>query len=352
MTTITKVKGRGFKALNFESDLSEKQILAGKNGSGKTARIQAMQLLTLGYIPGTGKKYDMIWNAFGSPNHGKFSVSIVVDGVEIEKQFTYSKSGKVSLLNRINKRKAGKDEFTSMVSSKGLRVVDVDEFLSLSSAKKTEFLFEMIPPTDDYYDLCRKVEELKQQKKDVSRKYKEVEAVVNNLEVTLAQMDVPERNLGNIREEIKNTESQVKNVQEQISHIEWEAKKAEEDRRKEQERIKREQEEQDRKRKEQENQEGSTGDNQEYVDVWSKKHFYDQPEEENIDNNQEYEFSGILSQDDNRIFKFEEGGNVYTREDVENMLQDVLEALSICDHCPARIVVKDKIKKNNGGQKI
>ena len=47
---------------NKHIELADKNILVGKNGSGKSTVLNAIQLALLGYIPGTNKQNRDIFN--------------------------------------------------------------------------------------------------------------------------------------------------------------------------------------------------------------------------------------------------------------------------------------------------
>lgn len=54
--TITRVVARGWKVGNFDVALSGRTLLVGRNGSGKTAVLDAARAAILGYVPALGKR--------------------------------------------------------------------------------------------------------------------------------------------------------------------------------------------------------------------------------------------------------------------------------------------------------
>jgi energy-coupling factor transporter ATP-binding protein EcfA2 len=127
---IKRLAAKNLKGLSFAHDLGEATVFIGKNGSGKSARLEAAMIGLLGYLPSLGKR-----------NADTMELSSSV-GMSVELEFGEENlSGKNTLVLQRNAKgvKAKKDFAVESVS---VDMVNLDEFMALSFAKKVDHLFQ------------------------------------------------------------------------------------------------------------------------------------------------------------------------------------------------------------------
>jgi exonuclease SbcC len=160
---IKEINGKNLKGQTFNQELTGKDIFIGRNGSGKTTRIQAIGGSMLGYIPGNGKTaHDTFKLATGN----EVTIGMKVDEFEFsrtfERQEKYDKKmGKTNIsisesvvvlpgqgeTNDTQKRARIENEIGSFPV-----MLDFNNFLELSDAKRRDFVYSLSPITSNSWD--------------------------------------------------------------------------------------------------------------------------------------------------------------------------------------------------------
>ncbi|MDW0113807.1 hypothetical protein QT711_11470 [Sporosarcina saromensis] len=160
---IKEIVIKNMKGQTTSQSLTGKNILIGKNGSGKTTRIQGLGLAMLGNVPGQAKTSAA---NFKFATGDEMVVGLKLDGFEFTRSFTRdekfnSKTGErtVSIKEGISVS-PGKGERT--VTQKKDRILqeignfpvamDFNEFLKLSDAKRRDFIYSLSPIDSTSWD--------------------------------------------------------------------------------------------------------------------------------------------------------------------------------------------------------
>lgn len=124
---------------NKHVELADKNILVGKNGSGKSTVLNAIQLALLGYIPGTNKQNRDIFNhACASP----MKVMVTFDnGYYICRTYTKQKSTVKCDVDTFPTEL----DIKAIVSGLELPIFNFNEFVALSPNMLKDRLMELIP---------------------------------------------------------------------------------------------------------------------------------------------------------------------------------------------------------------
>jgi exonuclease SbcC len=143
------------KGLNVKQELTGRDIFAGQNGSGKTTHLQAIGLAMLGYVPGNGKKNE---ETFKMASDNVMSVGLQLDDFSFERTFERKEKE-----NKTGETKIEISQGIQIIPSKGERtakqkedrileeigtfpvMLDFNEFLSLSDAKRRDFFYNLSP---------------------------------------------------------------------------------------------------------------------------------------------------------------------------------------------------------------
>lgn len=149
---INEVRINGLKGLDTVQGLSGRDIICGKNGSGKSTRAQAIQTAILGYVPGNGKTAA---DTFKLVNGDTMTVGLTTSGGfrfdrSLEKKTKTKKNGAAEIkIEQELTVSPGKGEKTTADKEKRISeeigdfpcMLDFDEFLSLSDLKRREFIY-------------------------------------------------------------------------------------------------------------------------------------------------------------------------------------------------------------------
>lgn len=217
---ITQVTGENIKGLSFVQDLDQTTLLLGNNGTGKSARIQALVLALTGYIPGGGKTNAEILASYGSGD--RLVVGVRIDGRLFERGFV-RKGKTVSQGFKVGGRPAKADEFSIALGQAGApKAVNVADFVSLSDQKKIDVVFDLYPPEADVSKIVRKIEETKARINTLTAKAAAKEAAAATLVAARAEMKLPPGTLAEVYFAVKDAEGQLAGARQQLLDAEIE----------------------------------------------------------------------------------------------------------------------------------
>lgn len=150
---ILEIIMNNIKGQKTVQKLTGKDIICGPNGVGKTARLQALGISLLGYVPGQGKKPE---ETFKHSSSDLMEVGLKTENFsftrEFKKKSTRSKDGsvKVGIQQSVN---VSPSKGESKLADKEARILaelgnfpvmlDFNEFLSLSDSKRREFIYNL-----------------------------------------------------------------------------------------------------------------------------------------------------------------------------------------------------------------
>jgi exonuclease SbcC len=160
---IKQINGKNLKGQTFSQALTGKDIFIGRNGSGKTTRIQGVGLAMLGYVPGNGKTPA---ETFKLATGREMSVGMKLDEFEfergLEKDDKYDKASGLtkSSLKEFITVTPGQGEVNP--TQKNARIeneigsfpvmLDFNNFLELSDAKRRDFIYSLSPISSDRWN--------------------------------------------------------------------------------------------------------------------------------------------------------------------------------------------------------
>ena len=205
---IAEVFAQNFKGATFKAPLGGLTLVVGPNGAGKSSRSQAIQLAVLGYVPGTAKRNADIMDAFGGKGQ-ELRVGVTLDsGHKIERRFSRSRSGSVSMETFAGGVKVKADEFARALA--GVAVVDLSVFLGLSDQKKIDELFRLFPPEGDVRSVAEKIEQQTKLLNGLERQEQDATRAVATLQAQRAKIELPAGTLAEKTAEIEQAEAELR----------------------------------------------------------------------------------------------------------------------------------------------
>lgn len=154
---IKEIHFTNMKGQTGGQELTGKDIFIGRNGSGKTTRVQALGLSLLGYVPGNGKTAA---ETFKLATGQEMTAGLVLDNnFRFSRTFTRSvsrdkKTGveKVSISENVDIAPGKGEKNDTQKKARILAEVgsfpvmlDFNEFLTLSDAKRRDFIYSLSP---------------------------------------------------------------------------------------------------------------------------------------------------------------------------------------------------------------
>jgi exonuclease SbcC len=151
---IRNISMSNIKGQSGIQELTGRDIFIGKNGSGKTTRLQAVSLAMLGYIPGEAKTLEEIHKKASGDFMG---VGLKIDGFEFARSFikevkTDKSTGKtkssikqdITVVPSRGEKKLDEKEnrITDTVGNSAISL-DFNEFYNLTDSKRREFIYSL-----------------------------------------------------------------------------------------------------------------------------------------------------------------------------------------------------------------
>jgi len=159
---IKEITMRNFKGQMESQKLTGKDIFVGPNGKGKTTRLQAVGISLLGYVPGRGKLPAETFKLASADN---MSIGLVTDNLTFSRTFTKSEKGGKDGSNNVTvsqgidlspsrgeKKAADKEARIAFEVGNFPVMLDFNEFLSLSDAKRRDFIYGLSSIKTDLWD--------------------------------------------------------------------------------------------------------------------------------------------------------------------------------------------------------
>lgn len=159
---IQEIVMQGIKGQNTVQPLTGKNIFIGFNGAGKTTRLQSLGISLLGYCPGEGKTPA---ETYKLATQNDMQVGLVLDDFQFTRTFkrkegqekdgsikvTISQDIKVSP-SKGEKTQAQKEARIKAESGDFPAMLDFQQFLDLSDAKRRDFIYNLSPISADTWD--------------------------------------------------------------------------------------------------------------------------------------------------------------------------------------------------------
>jgi hypothetical protein len=211
---ITQVTAQGFKGLTFMQPLDRLTLFVGPNGTGKSARTQALTLALLGYIPGSAKKNEDILENFGTGD--KFVVGFQAGKDLFDRGYVRSEKG-VSQGFKVNAKRVAKDIFIHHLTLAGRPVAfDITAFMDLSAQKKIDSIMDLYPPETDINQIVADIEKSKERINKLEKDKKDAEGAAARLATSRAAMDMPTGTLAELVAQELELEGQLARAQEDL----------------------------------------------------------------------------------------------------------------------------------------
>jgi exonuclease SbcC len=152
---------KGIKGIDAEQRLTGRDIIIGRNGSGKTTRAQALGIALTGHVPGGGK---LASETIKLASSGSMTVGLKTDGFSFTRTFKQKGSKteqSISLMPPGGEATAADKERRIEAELGRLPVMlDFGEFLGLSDMKRREFIFGLADPCGEEWDEKRLKDEI------------------------------------------------------------------------------------------------------------------------------------------------------------------------------------------------
>ena len=156
---IKEIQMNNIKGQTGVQKLTGRDIITGRNGAGKTTRMQALTLAMLGYVPGIDRKNSAIFELSSDP--GQMSVGLQTDELEFVRKFLRKEklnndgsidtsfSQSISLApSEGEKTNTQKEKQIKSVMGDFPVMLDFNAFISMSEMQQRDFIYSLSGQTD------------------------------------------------------------------------------------------------------------------------------------------------------------------------------------------------------------
>jgi DNA repair exonuclease SbcCD ATPase subunit len=214
---IDRVFAKNFKGLNFDQPLAKRTLITGPNGSGKTARTQAMILAVSGSIPGvTGINPKDIIRTVG--NGKPVTVGITHRGSEYVREYLFGRTGNPRQRCRRDGKICPVRDFNREAANLPT-VFDLRAFDGSYPSKRIPALMAAFPPSDDINVLELEIQKQQARLKANERDLRDSYRLVSKIHTELAKRNRPSGTSAQKRKEIKAAEDELVEAKLQLREL-------------------------------------------------------------------------------------------------------------------------------------
>ena len=147
---VKKVIIEGFhNVVRAEYEFTEENYIHGRNGTGKSTILQAIQLGLLGYVPGTNKTKAGV---FSHANNHTMTVTLILDDngneISVRRVWTRSKSSVTEIVDIL----PATMDIKQLVADIELPLFNFDEFSHMTANTLKNWFIEYLPKSEFYTD--------------------------------------------------------------------------------------------------------------------------------------------------------------------------------------------------------
>ncbi len=222
---INKIFGRAFKGLDFDQPISKLNLFVGRNGIGKSARSQALQIAILGYLPTDQAKQPGAIHATHASGP-EMIAAVEINGHRFSRRYRRAEDGAVSLdVSLDGKRLNQKQTERALIDMGNPQIFDLRAFNDLSGPKKIEYLLSLFPPAGNLRDLEQRIVEKEDRERFLREEVRGKRRVIEQLTGERAALQLPAGTLAELQEKIRVQEGELSGAQEDLKNAEIEEEK-------------------------------------------------------------------------------------------------------------------------------
>jgi len=246
---IRQISARKFKVDSFDQKLTGRDIFVGGNGVGKSARLQAIMIALVGYIPNVGKLPNA---TMGYALDRKMELELKSDSITINRIFRKktSRNGKVSFDSTTEILPLSEEDSIERIEAHfglGSDMIDISEFIKMTSSQRKNFvttlcskhikesnvkvMLSSVCNTDLWNDDMSDIDNLNAietyYKNDLSVKKKELKATESHRNQLRAKLEAnTSRSTDDIEKEMKEVEDKIESLTKDSASIDSKAEAA------------------------------------------------------------------------------------------------------------------------------
>lgn len=208
---ITSVIAKNIKGSSFELPVSQKTLVTGRVGSGKTTVSNAIAIALLGYYPSgpsTVKQQGAIFDAFSSSPETMTAGVVLSNGLKLERSLEKTKTGSITEKLKVNGKKATKSDYAAAIGQSGAIVFDAANFTDVSPQKKAEMIFNMFSMSETT-DIEERIDTAKAAIRDKQSEIRNLDQAIEQQRSFKINAALPPGNLSTVRQMITDTEAEL-----------------------------------------------------------------------------------------------------------------------------------------------
>jgi DNA repair exonuclease SbcCD ATPase subunit len=215
---ISVIYARNFKGFEgFDQPLGLYNLFIGENGSGKTARIQALTLAVAGYLPTDQKKQAGVIYATHGDGKKEMVVAFKSDsGGRFARKYLPGESG-VSCSCSLNGKAITQKQIEITLRDLGNpRIFDLHDFNELSEPKKIDYLLRLSPPGPELGKIDLDLSEAEEKANKMAADIRGKKMTIEQLTEAKSGIVLPSGTLAEIQKDISTKEAELAQAEDDL----------------------------------------------------------------------------------------------------------------------------------------
>jgi exonuclease SbcC len=215
---ISVIYARNFKGFEgFDQPLGLYNLFIGENGSGKTARIQALTLAVAGYLPTDQKKQAGVIYATHGDSKKEMVVAFKSDsGGRFARKYLPGESG-VSCSCSLNGKAITQKQIEITLRDLGNpRIFDLHDFNELSEPKKIDYLLRLSPPGPELGKIDLGLSEAEEKANKMAADIRGKKMTIEQLTEAKSGIVLPSGTLAEIQKDISTKEAELAQTEDDL----------------------------------------------------------------------------------------------------------------------------------------
>jgi len=215
---IERVTCENLRGTTKSVGLTDKNLIIGFNGVGKSTVVHAANLAINGYIPDDQSSNKSADYVFANSSDDVMKVGAFVNEIPIERVWTRGKNitQKVTV-NGVAGNKNGAQQMIELAVGKDPVLMDMPAFWNMSPKAQSRFILDAVSDADAVEKAFAKEREIREQKNITADERRAAEKALENITAQIAEIDTPQGDINTIKNKLEELRRMERDLNKKIS---------------------------------------------------------------------------------------------------------------------------------------